>query len=252
MLATRELFTDGHEPIATCSVCSLGEFEQEEIAMEPIEEFGRELAKLRDELKDTTPVRPALYTVAEVFTLIFCEIFASEAPRHQLEDRAQGVSRSNWTYHVAFAIRKAAQTMDLNCTFETMGRLDAVIETIEDTPRNVLLAEWEWDYESVLGTSGELEKLWKGASRLQYANALLFTYCPVSEYYGFAKTVIQYWQNRAAKTKKGYPILYLPHVLYKEASRLREFQSIHTIEVHAEGVKFWNYPIIYRAPYTEQ
>lgn len=218
--------------------------------MEPIEEFNEAFGKVEENMKDVTLATPVIHTSAEVFNQIFYHILWSEPPGRQSEEEVQGASRSNWTYHIAFAFKRAAQIMGLNCRFETRGRLDAVIETIEEKPRVVLLAEWEWDQESILGKGKEIEKLWKGTRNLQHANALLFTYCPESEIGDFVKRVIVYWQEQAARRKKGHPILYLNIAVYNRDSSVEVVESCEMIEVHAEGVKVWGGPFLCRAPYT--
>ncbi len=220
--------------------------------MKSLEEFNEAFSKRRENLKDVTSAMPTIYTLAEVFNQIFCEMLLSEPPEHQFEDELQGASRSNWTYHTAFAIKRTAQTMQLSCRFETRGRLDAVIETYEEKPSVVLLAEWEWDHKSIFGKGKELEKLWKGTSNLQNANALLFTYCPTNEIDDFEKAVIEYWQKQASRRGKGYPILYLNTAVYKIDSSIEVIQSFDTIEVHAEGIKVWSGPIFCRASYMQQ
>jgi len=217
--------------------------------MEPIEEFDEAFGKFRENMKDVTSATPVIHTSAEVFNQIFRHILWSEPPGRQSEEEVQGASRSNWTFHIAFAIKRAAQIMNLSCRFETRGRLDAVIETIEEKPRVVLLAEWEWDPKSIFGKGKELEKLWKGTSNLQHANALLFTYCPASETGDFVKAVTAYWQERAARRKKGHPILYLNIAVYNRDSSVEVIEFIGMIEVHAEGVKVWGGPFLCRSPY---
>lgn len=206
--------------------------------MDPLEEFNKALSQLKENLKGITPVEAVTHTAAEVFVLIFCEAFASNAPEYQLENEMLGASRSNWTYHVAFAIKRTALIMRLNCRFEAMGRLDAVIETVEKKPTIVLLAEWEWDYQDIFDKGKELEKLWEGTRNLRYGNALLFTYCPFNEHDDFVKAIVEYWQRRAIK-KRDPPLLFLLIVIYKGDS-LREFQFIRTIEIHPKEVKLWD------------
>jgi len=206
--------------------------------MDAVKEFDKALSQLKASLRDITSVEATIHPAAEVFTLIFCEAFASDQLEHQLENERLGATRSNWTYHTAFAIKRTAQIMGLSCRFEAMGRLDAVIETVEEKPRIAILAEWEWDYQDIFDKGKELEKLWKGTSGLKYGNALLFTYCPLNEYEDFVKSVIEYWQGRAVK-KKNPPLLFLPVVVFKGDS-FREFQFMRIVEIHPRKVKLWN------------
>jgi hypothetical protein len=196
---------------------------------------NKELENVEENLKGVTLVRQAQHRLAEVFTLVFGENFMNR-PYHLWQEPA---NRSNWTYHTAFAIRETAQTLGLACIFETMGKLDALIETIEKKPRTVLLAEWESDYQSVFGKGKELDKLWKGLSRKRYACALLFTYCPVDKYYSFIKDVIEYWQKKATKSK--YPSsLFLPVVVYEAKGSDLVFQLIRTIEILPKEIVLWD------------
>ena len=205
--------------------------------MDPFNGYSvnEELKKnVEENLKEVTLVKQAEYRLAEVFTLAFRENFMNR-PYHLWQKAA---SRSNWTYHTAFAIREAAQTLGLSCTFETMGKLDALIETAEKKPKTVLLAEWESDYQSVFGKGKELDKLWRGLSRKRYASALLFTYCPLDKYYSFIKDVVVYWQKRAARSKYP-PSLFLPVVVYEVQGSDLVFQFIRTIEILPKEIVLW-------------
>jgi len=193
-----------------------------------------QLKNLVRNLKGVTSVKPAQHRLVEVFTLLFRENFMNMP-----YNLWQGTNKSNWTYHTAFAIRETARILSLNCIFETMGRLDALVETIGDNPRTVLLAEWESDYRSVFGKGQELDKLWRGLSRRRYAHAFLFTYCPSDEYYGFAKEVVEYWQRRAAK-RKYCPILFLLVAIYEVVSAVEQLQFLRTIEIFPKEVLLWD------------
>ena len=176
---------------------------------EAIQKFNEQVSQLRKTLK-ATRVESRLYTAAEVFVHIFSETFANDIPGYvESSEFVQLITRSNWTYHTAFSIKKTAQIMYLNCVFETQGRLDGVIQTYEDEPKIILMAEWEWECQSVFGKEKELEKLWNGTSNVKNANAFLITYCADSEYQEFVRKVVEYWQGKDSTRKRNYPILYL-------------------------------------------
>jgi hypothetical protein len=204
--------------------------------MDPLAGYptDEELKNLAKSLEDVTLVKPAQHRLAEVFTLILRENFMNMPYRLW-----QGANKSNWTYHTAFVIRETAQTLGLDCVFETMGRLDALIQTPGEKPRVVLLAEWESDYRSVFGKDKELDKLWKGLSRKRYASALLLTYCPLDKYYSFVKEVVEYWQKRAVK-RKYYSTLFLLVAVYGVVDSIEQFQFLRTIEIFSEEILLWN------------
>lgn len=202
-------------------------------------DFKELVEDFRQRFHGITSVEPYERRVTQDFVTIFLEIFVSNAPNYQLEPNRFGASRSNWTYHTALAIKKASEILSLNCIFESKGRLDAVIEVLDEEgkPVPVLFAEWEWDYLDIFGKQKELEKLWRGTRKLQFANALMFTYCPVDKYPDFLKQVIQFWQQKIGK-KRDYPRLFLVVVLY-DGTSFREFQFVRTVEVGAEQINLW-------------
>lgn len=191
-----------------------------------------DLKKLEISLKGVTTVKPARHRLAELFVLLFREKFLY-APYHLW----QGAGKSNWTYHTAFSIQETARTLGLNCIFETLGRLDALVETMNEKPRIVLLAEWESNHRSVFGKDKELEKLWKGLQRKRQAHALLLTHCPLDKYDDFTKNVVEYWQKKAAK-RKYFPILFLLVAIYEDSASLP--QSLSTIEIFPKEVLLWD------------
>ena len=85
------------------------------------------------------------------FSLTFARIFVADTPNYQLGNGTVGATRSNWTYHTAFAFAQTSKMFDLICKFECYGKRDAVIETKEENPEALLFAEWEWDYEDIFG-----------------------------------------------------------------------------------------------------
>jgi hypothetical protein len=157
---------------------------------------NQHLAAFQSGLRSTTRVKAATHSLSELLTLLFREQLWANLPAGQLKGDCYIASRSDLTYHIALAIQVAAGLLRLTTRFEAMGRLDAVIETLHKEPRVVLLAEWEWDYQSVFGPGQELDKLWSGLQSFRGADALLFTYCLETEYFDFAKRVVQFWQDK--------------------------------------------------------
>ena len=202
-------------------------------------DFEELLKDLRSYFEGITSVESYERKITRDFVTIFLEIFVSNAPSYPLEQNQFGANRSNWTYHTAFTIKKTCEILSLNCKFETEGRLDAVIEAFDQEGNSicVFFAEWEWDYLDIFGKGKELEKLWEGTHKLQYANALMFTYCPIDKYFDFLKQVTEYWQQKIDKMQD-YPRLFLVTVLHSGTS-FREFQNVRTVEIDAEQINLW-------------
>ena len=191
------------------------------------------LNKLRTSLSDLSPVIAVQHRLSERFTLLFREQFA-DIPF----DTTQPRNKSNWTHHTYFAIRTTAKALALDCTFETMGRLDAVIETFSEYPGVILLAEWESDAFSVFGSGNELEKLWSGVNEHDHADAFLFTYCPLDSLYDFTKQVVEFWQGRESARQK-QPSLFLTVVALGRIGRHEHFPFMRTIEISPTTVALW-------------
>ena len=192
------------------------------------------ITELENALKPITETKIQPFCLSATFTLFFMELFWTKPPVLS----ASALNQSNWTYHTAFSIKKAADTLGLDCIFETMGRLDAVIQIPSENPQPILFAEWEAKYKSVFGKGKELEKLWQGAAQNQGANALLITYCPLDEYGSFLHDVAAYWQNKD-KRRKRRPTLFLVTILYQVDKNINAFHTISGTEIHKEGVKIW-------------
>ncbi|MCB8975783.1 MAG: hypothetical protein H6654_19645 [Ardenticatenaceae bacterium] len=192
------------------------------------------IADIEGALVPVTKTKVQPFSISAMFTLIFMQFFSFRMPTSM----SKVLSQSNWTYHTAFSIGRAAETLGLDCTYETMGRLDAVIQIPGEEPRTILFAEWEARYKSVFGEGQELEKLWSGSTQNKGANALLITYCPFDEYGAFVREVTEFWQTRD-KLRKHRPVLFLVTILYEKENRMDVFQTISGIEIHKDGVKIW-------------
>jgi hypothetical protein len=204
--------------------------------MSPDLNIERITSTLSQALSDITAVKVKPFYTSEIFTLRFMENFLLDSPGTINQDQA--ASQSNWTYHTALSTKKSAHQMGLNCVFETMGRLDAVIGTYEAEPEILLFAEWEANPRSIFDEGEELDKLWQGASQHKKADAFLFTYCPQDEYPAFLKSVVGYWQSKGRQVRRR-PLLYLVTWVYETVNRVDTFQYVSTVQIHQEGVHIW-------------
>lgn len=191
------------------------------------------LVKLQNRLAGISSVIGIQHRLSERFTLLFRDNFFdlpfSSAP---------ALSIGNWTLHTAYAIRATAKALFLSCTFETMGRLDAVIGTGSEYPGIILVAEWESNAFSVFGVNNELDKLWNGANQHKHADAFLFTYCPIDKFFDFIKQVVEVWQGKEL-IRSTFPSLFLTVVVFRKISRNHEFIFMRTVEVCSATVKLW-------------
>jgi len=176
--------------------------------------------------------------IAMAFSVAFVRHFLADQPNYRLAKGQYGASRSNWTYHTALAIAQAAKLMDLVCRFETSGKRDAVIETRDDPPDVVVVAEWEWDGDDVFGAGKELEKLRQSCRGNRWAQAFLLTYCTESTYPDFLQRVAEYWIGVTPR-RRSIPVLYLHAVIYEEQGNIREFQRLRTATIDGECVEMW-------------
>ena len=194
------------------------------------------ISTLTQALSDTTSIKVKPFFTSEIFSLLFMYNFFSDAPGTISQN--QSATQSNWTYHTAISVKKTANLMGLNCVFEAMGRLDAVICTYDDEPETLLFAEWEANYHSIFDQGKELDKLWQGAIQHNKADAFLFTYCPQNEYPTFLKSIVAYWQGKDKPCKRR-PVLYLITWVYERINNIDKFQYMSAIEIHQDGVKIW-------------
>lgn len=194
------------------------------------------LKKLEQSLIGISSVSGIQHRLSETFTLLFRDIFAD----FPLTSFSGGVpNRSNWTHHTYYTIRTTAKSMFLSCTFETMGRLDAVIETYSEYPGIILVAEWETNAFSVFGSGKELEKLWASAEGHKHADAFLFTYCPFNKLSDFTRQVVVFWQSKLSARER-HPSLFLNTVVTRRNMRDDEFIFLRTMEISSENVGLWH------------
>jgi hypothetical protein len=151
----------------------------------------------------------------------------------------EALSISNWTHHTYFAIRSTAKLLGLVCTFETMGRLDAVIDTGDGYPGIVLVAEWETNGLSIFGEHRELEKLWSAANGQPYADGFIFVYCPVEKLYEVTRRIVEFWQDKES-SRETPPSLFVGIVATRYEKRNTQFLFVRTMEVQKSVVKVWH------------
>lgn len=203
-----------------------------------VKEFDKPLQqnieRLQESLNGISKVRGIQHRLSESFVLHFLSHFV-DTPLTS----SNSLSKSNWTHHVYFAIRSAAKALYLGCTFETMGRLDAVIDTMSDYPGVILIAEWESNPLSIFGENNELEKLWNGTHQHHNADAFLLTYCSIEGLEEFTKRVVEFWQPRKS-VRENFPSLFLLTIAYKQEKRVQKFLFIRSLEITASEVLLWH------------
>jgi hypothetical protein len=123
--------------------------------------LDRNVERLRLCLAGVSSVSGIQHRISELFVSLFLENFVDIPPRLE-----ESLNWSNWTHHTYFAVRTTAKILGLVCTFETMGRLDAVVRSLDEYPGVILVAEWETVSSSIFGEHRELEKLWQGFRRM--------------------------------------------------------------------------------------
>lgn len=203
-----------------------------------IVEYDRPLPQniehLQKSLDHVSTVRGVRHRISETFVLQFLEYFA-DTPL----TAGDNLTKSNWTHHVYFAFRSTARTMYLGCTFETMGRLDAVIETLNEYPGVILVAEWESEPASIFGSGKELDKLWRGTLRHRNADGFLLTYCNIAEMNDLTKQVVEFWQG-SKSYRDNFPSLFLVVIAFKQDKKSQKFLFVRSMEITASEVLLWH------------
>ena len=194
------------------------------------------LQRLERLLAGKSRVAGVQHRLSDAFTLLFRENFLDMPLTSSLN---AAPNRSNWTHHTYFTIRTTARSMFLSCTFETMGRLDAVIETVSDYPGVILVAEWESNAFTVFGPGKELEKLWLAAENQKYADAFLFTYCPFNRLSEFITQTVDFWQSKTT-SRETFPQLFLTVIATRKRMRDDEFIFMRTLEIDSDIVSLWH------------
>jgi hypothetical protein len=194
---------------------------------------------IQSRLSHLADVSPLNIDVTFTFSISFVEAFLNDMPNYEISAGNFGATRSNWTYHTAMAIAQTCKTLNLTCKFEALGRRDAVIETRDEKPEIILVAEWEWDYEDIFGKGKELDKLKASCKASKTAEAFLLIYCPISKYLDHLQRIAEDWIG-AMKKVKTPPSLFLHTIIFKERAGYREFDRLMTVEINPSGINVWN------------
>lgn len=200
---------------------------------QPLDANLEQLAQL---LSGKSSVISVQHRLSETFTRLFRVNFFDLPIISTLNTQP---NRSNWTQHTYYAIRTTAKALYLSCIFETMGRLDAVIETVSDYPGVILVAEWESDAFTVFGQGRELEKLWLAVENHKHADAFLFTYCPLNSLSEFITRTADFWQSQT-NLRETFPKLFLTVIATRRVIRDEQFIFMRTLEIDAEVVGLWH------------
>lgn len=120
-----------------------------------------------------------------------------------------------------------------------MGRLDAIIQTADEYPGVIMVAEWETNALSIFGEHRELDKLWAAANAKPYADAFLFTYCPCESFFDVIRRVVEYWQGKES-LRETPPSLYMTIVAHRRVKRTNEFLFVRTMEIRKSVVQLWH------------
>lgn len=204
-----------------------------EPAFESVHKYDRIEAKL----KHLTTVSHLDFDITHTFSELFVELFWNETPNYELSEGVFGATRSNWTYQTAIAIAQTCKILDLNCRFEAHGKRDAIIE-LKNPVQVQLVAEWEWDYESIFGKGKELEKLKTTCIANPTANAFLLVYCPNSKYLDYLARIAEDWILDSNLAEQA-PVLFLHTVIFEDKKGHREFLRMKTVVIHNTGIDVW-------------
>lgn len=194
---------------------------------------------IKQRLGTLAPVESTEIDLAFAFSVSFVQIFLRDTPNYELSKGIYGATRSNWTYHTAMAIAQTCRMLDLTCKFEALGKRDAVIETKDEIPEIVLVAEWEWDYKDVFGKGKELDKLQRSCKEWKSAHGFLLVYCPAEDYADYLQKIAEDW-IRSVKSQKHPPTLFLHTVIFEDKVGVREFIRLRTVELNPKAINVWN------------
>jgi hypothetical protein len=198
-----------------------------------------EYAHIQSRLSHLTDIFPFVIDETLAFSMSFVEAFLNDRPNYEISEGIFGATRSNWTYHTAMAIAQTCKMLNLTCKFEALGKRDAVIETRDEKPETILVAEWEWDYEDIFGRGKELDKLKTSCKASKTAEAFLLIYCPISKYLDHLQRIAEYWIGSVKKHKRP-PSLFLHTIIFKEKTGYRELDRLITVEINPSGIFVWN------------
>jgi hypothetical protein len=148
--------------------------------------------------------------------------------------------RGIWTYHTALAMAQAAKLLKWTCKFETLGKRDAILETLDKDPLQLMLvAEWEWDSSDAFGAGKELDKLMATCREHPSASAYLLTFCSEAQYPAFIQRVVDEWCPEGSHRQDVAAGLYLHTLIYTERASFREFECLRTAAILPGYLKMW-------------
>ena len=196
--------------------------------------------QLIGDLKKRLP-KTSVVDLAECLSYRLVSVFRELVLRDIFDYPNQTLSRSNFTYHIATALKESAKIVGLGCRFEAMGRRDAVVETTEGDPYPIAFLEWEWQFSDVFGAGKELEKLYQSVREYDLADAVLLTFCPQEEYLSFLLKIIQFWQSKFDSGDQ--PVLYPMIFAFELEGNSRNLSGLRvsTVGSKANGVGIWEY-----------
>lgn len=201
--------------------------------MQDLHNINSSHKEVREMLKNVTNIRSFDNSIHDVFYIVFREHFLSNIPHESYGKNDLIATNSNWTHACSIAMFQSAKLMQLNCTFEASGRIDAIISEKQDA---LIFAEWENSYETIFGEKRELDKLWKSASQKENSAAILLTYVPEDKFGTFLEKVILFWQKQGANY---HPILYLSTVLTSKEGKANVAYRIRTVVIRKSECVFW-------------
>ncbi len=194
-------------------------------------------SKIEKELGLVYKISARQHCLEDIFVLIFRDYFATKFPAYRISESLVGATRSNSTIHTAYCIRSTSELLGLNCKFESLGRLDGVIETIDDKPETLLFCEWEWDVKDVFGEGKEIEKIYNSLIKSKEGKGLLISYCNEKDYASTIKKVAEYWQKITKNEDE--MCLYLLLINYKLNDSSMIFDCVSTAKIYSNTIELW-------------
>lgn len=196
---------------------------------------GFKLDDIKNKLDYLAEINTLEIGEAYTFSIMFAEFFRNDMPNYELFPDVFGATRSNWTYHTAGVMSQICKVLDLTCKFESLGKRDAVIETRGENAEIILIAEWEWDYNTIFGDKNELKKLKKSCQENLSAQAFLLTYCPNVKYLDYLEEIAKFWISET-ESEDNSATLFLHIIIFEEKVNYREFQTLKSIAIHQTGI----------------
>jgi len=173
---------------------------------------------------------PVQWATPEDFATLFQYFWHRDFP---IDETATGAKRADWTIHIGVIVRNIADLMGMVTRFESRGRKDAVLRSVDG---DEIAVEWEWG--GVWGN--ELDKLkhhnvWskdKAHERpLRYAVFITYTHTPnIAKVYDH---VTQSWEDG----KWPLLLILIDVEKCKRFSTGKEFKDVRMSIFHPSGRK---------------